>query len=520
MHIKLTTRQEQIGIISLICFCFLLLFRHFSPQHLLGFHGAEVYGHAWTHVWRFQEFPSQFFGTRNALGVENFPPIDIIPLLVSNCFGIIGGPIVGYNLWVVFSVILAGTGGYVLAKIEKGDPWVGAIVLSCSPIFLGTIYSGLTEDMGLGLAALSIAFLRKRSFWGVFFLALVGYSGLVLGWMTGIVALLVGIVDIKKHPNYWKHWLGFACITFILLSPLFWIHSERLAHQGHRFGSHLMELEPFWMLNPWKQGDIASLFALGAVDFSGEIIRLHPSYLGLSLLIVSIFARSRFWWSLFFSFTLVSLGSSFRFLGTDSGILNPFRYLLELVPGYSLINHHGRFMLLSLVGWSVLVAKGAKYAQKWLSIFWIVFILLLDLIFFSPIGFSLPQTGSYTDTILKDVDLKQDGFLLRLPMMGPEISFQEALWEQIFHEEKLLLSPNRPGIQPFSTKTKQTEWMETLGFPDSTIPADFCIPERISGLLVLDQWSSQVQEKLGDPDVKDSRYSFWLIESQKEYYCD
>ena len=108
--------KQQIGIIVLVCCCFFLLFWNFSTQNLLGYHGGEVYGHAWTHWWRLQGFPAHFFGTDQALGVKYFPPIDIIPIIVSNCFGMIGGTVFGYNIWIIVSVFFAGFGGYYLAK--------------------------------------------------------------------------------------------------------------------------------------------------------------------------------------------------------------------------------------------------------------------------------------------------------------------------------------------------------------------------------------------------------------------
>ena len=515
-----SSKQKQVGIFFLACFCFFYQFYYFSDQHLLGFHGGEVYGHAWTHFWRLQNFPEYFLGNNNALGVQNFPPIDILPLFVSNCFALIGGTIFGYNAWIVIAVCLAGFGGYFLAETEGGDPLVGGFVLACSPIFLGTIHSGLTEDMGIGLAAFSLAFLRKRSLWGVLFLVLVGYSGLVLGWMTGISAIIIALADIKNNPKKWRQWAVFGIATLILISPLFWIHFERLGSKGHRFGAHVMGFEYFWPLNPWKQADIASLFSAGRIDFSQEIIRVHPAYLGIILSAVALFARARVWWLIFCLFTLCSFGTSFRFFGEDTGLLNPMSYLLELLPGYELINHHGRFLLLALIAWSVLVAKGAQYIQRWLPDYGVLTMIVLELVFLSPIGFQIPKTNSYAETILEKIELKQDDFLLRLPMIGPNISFQEALWEQKFHQEKILLSPNRPGIQAFSQKTSQTEWMEALAFPEAEIPNDFCLPKAVAGLVVLEEWTALIEEKMGPPMLRGARYSFWKIDSTAEYICD
>lgn len=513
-------KRELIGKIILVFFCFVFLFRDVSTEQLFGFHGSEVYGHAWSHWWRFQDFPDQLIGMKKAIGVELFPPIDIIPMIISNCFAVIGGTIFGYNAWVFLSVLLAAFGGYFLAETEDGDPWIGAVVLAFSPIFLGTIFSGLTEDMGLGLVAISIAFLRRKSWWGVLGLAGVGYSGLVLGWMTGILAVMVAVVAIVKERE-WKRWLRFGFGAWLLLSPLLWLHWERLLSKGHRFGSHFLEYQPFWGLNPWKQADIASLFHAWYIDFSDEIIRFHPSYLGLILVGICFFARSKFWWGVFLFFTLSSFGNSLHFLGADTKILNPLPLFLQVIPGYSLINHHGRFMLLALVGWSVLASKGAKRIRsehirggRLLFLF-----VLLDLIIFSPIGFTLPTTMSYSNTILDQVDL-ESGKLLRLPMLGPNISFQEALWEQHFHKEDIGMSPNRPSIIHLAKRSPKTIWMERLAFQNPKIPDEFCIPKQIGGLLVLEYRSDLIESKLGIPDLKGDRYSFWKINQNASYICD
>jgi hypothetical protein len=479
---------------------------------LLGFSGGEVFGHAWTHWWRLEQFPSQLNGTSLTVGTDFFPAIDPVPTIISSFISLLGGISFGYNAWVCIALLLAVIGGYKLAESEKGDPWIGGLILAWSPIFLGTIASGLTEDMGLGITAIALSLLGKRPVLSGVILGLVGWCGLVLGWMSGLLAIVLGIrLLCKKNRTVFLS----AFITAICISPLLWIHHQRLTMTGHRFGEHKENFEPLWMINPWKQIDLASLFTIEKQDYVNEIIRLHPGYIGFSLIIVAFFSRSKFWWGVFLFFVFLSLGGAFHWKGSNTGVSNFLHNLCGILPGQDLLNHQGRFLLMALIALSVLVAKGMQRIPY--RTFW-RFVIAFELIFCSPIGFFVPGTNYLDSTVLKSIK-SEEGRILRIPTMGPEISYQQALWEQTKHGLPLLLNPNRPGISAMVDPKSNLFWIDRIAFVQTIEPEKFCFPNEISGLLVQSNWSDSIEKTFGNATQSDELYSFWDSDKLQAYRC-
>ena len=166
---------------------------------LLGAPGAEVYGHAWVQWWHSAALPAWPAGTDLAAGADPWPVIDPLPTALSATVGRLLGPTVGYNTWMVLSVPLAFLGGWVLAGRTGGDRWTGAVALALWPPLMGARASGLTEDVGLGIAALALAFLGQPG-WraGLMTGALLGalaWCGLVNAWFAALAATGLGPVS-------------------------------------------------------------------------------------------------------------------------------------------------------------------------------------------------------------------------------------------------------------------------------------------------------------------------------------
>ena len=291
-------------------------------------------------------------------------------------------------------------------------------------------------------------------------------------------------------------------VAIVCIAPLLWIHWSRLNLHGHRSGNHLADTEPMWALNPWKQTDLASLFSIGRVDYAGEIIRLHPGFIGFSLLTVAAFARSKFWWSAFLLFTLLALGPEIRWMGSGTGVSNYLSLLFQSVPGYGLINHHGRFMLPALLALSVLVSQGIQRVPM-RPLF--VVAIVAELTLGSPIGFFVPSTPPINSLVLDGIG-DTDGRILRLPASGPGIPFQKALWEQSKHGRPLFLNPNMPGV---GTLLADAAWMDRIAFGDSQFPTPLCLPESVSGLLVERDFSEPFVAVLGESHLADQSYLYW-----------
>lgn len=502
--------------IWLICFCIVLVFlplvTSLFSYELLGFSGAEVFGHAWTHWWRLEQFPHQVNGTSLTLGTDYFPAIDPVPTIISSIVSLFFGTAFGYNAWVFIALLLAVVGGFQLAKSERADPWTGALVLAWSPIYLATIASGLTEDMGLGITAIAISFMGKRPIVAGLLLGIVGWCGLVLGWMSGLLAIIVGVRMIYKQH---KGLVVSTCVTFLCILPLIWVHQQRLSMKGHRFGQHKEIYEPLWMLNPWQQTDLASFFAPGPQNYVDEIIRLHPSYIGFSLIIVACFSRSLFWWSVFLFFCTLSLGDVIHWQGSSTGVSNYLHELCTILPGLDLLNHRGRVMLMALIALSVLVAKGIQHIPY--RNFW-RWVIAFELILCSPIGFFVSGTKPLNSGVFEA--MKEDsGRIIRIPTMGPGISYQQALWEQTKHSRPLYVNPNRPGLSSLVDSNSNLRWLDQIAFEQSPVLEHFCFPKDVSGLLVQTQWTNGIDKILGKASYSDELYSYWGTDKVLSHRC-
>ena len=497
--------------------CAVLLFVsgviYYLDIELLGFQGAEVYGHAWTHTWRFEDIPASFMGTQKTIGTEHFPIIDFIPALFSHFFHLFWNWSTSYNAMVIAFILLGIIGMYQLAESEKADGLSASIILFASPIFWGSINSGLTEDFAIGLVGLILAFRNKNPWLLGLLLGVLPYCGLVLAFMGGVLLFALWLLD---YANISKDWILMKFKTiltaFLMTIPLFFLHQDRLLHKGHRDGQHVIQENPFWMLNPWKHNDVASLFYYGSPNFEYEIIRLHPSSIGLIGLFLIWKSGCKTFSVLFLFCTFLSFGPEFYWMGQSTGIPNPFTWLLNIVPGYDLLNHQGRWMLMSLISFSVLAAKGIqniKYGR------YLLLAILIEWWCFGPMGFVIKGTANIESSILSK--LPESNRIIRLPMTGPNISFQKPLWEQHIHQQAMWLNPNHPGLHRLMKLSEQSMWLEELGI-HSTIPNDFCIPDNIKGILVAQPYISMVAEKLNQPLLEDDNYAFWSI--GEDYKCE
>ena len=161
---------------------------------------------------------------------------------------------------------------------------------------------------------------------------------------------------------------------------------------------------------------------------------------------------------------------------------------------------------MAAIALSVLTAKGITNIprpQIWKTL------IVLELIFFSPIGVIASGTKTVRSPVLDQVSI-EDGRLLRVPTVGPGISFQRALWEQSVHKEPLLLNPNRPGASPLlDLDPEQAAWIDRLAFRESTDVDIDCVPDEIGGILATESVQQILQQRFGKAKVADSQYAFW-----------
>ncbi|MEC8382077.1 MAG: hypothetical protein VXZ96_17230 [Myxococcota bacterium] len=505
------TAVQQPHFKKCVFFCSLFAFVPAIPAllsgGLIGFEGAEIYGHAWSYWWRIEAFPDWPNGTDLAHGTQVWPSIDPLPSLFCVLIGQLVGPLWATNAWLLVGRFVLAIGGWKLAQTTNGRPVAGAFLASFWPPILGVQYSGLTEDFGLGLVLIAFASLmspiQKNRLRGALLLALVPWCGLVLGWYTALAAVCLGCaLWWNSSAKVKKEWLILGCISILIggLSGL--PHWVRLGGIGHRLGEFQYVYEPMWSLNPFKYIDVASLFVPNRPDFDGFIMRLHPGYFGISCLFVAClgFFRQMGWWLLLGLFVGISLGPQLVWFGEPTGWYNPLFYLIEKLPGFSLMNHLGRALLLASVPLIVLVARGTKNNLLFGAV-------ILDLLFLAPLSPILTNALSDQSVTLQGLSELPDGDVLILPVSGPNIHPQKPLWEQRFHERKIWLSPNRLGLPPALQAIPAIRQLSDN--PSSFSIEDETFPCFIAAVLVRSYFAPPYVEALGPPMFKDDHFLLW-----------
>jgi hypothetical protein len=495
-----------------------------SQPRLLGSGGAELFGHAWVQWWHGLALPAWPSGTDWAMGAQEWPVMDPLLTIFAAVLGKIVGFTAAWNVVLLLAVGLSFWGGACLADRADGDPLLGGVGLALSPIYLGSLASGLTEDAALGLLAFALCDLifprkpRDRIRGGVL-LGFTAWCGLYLAFMGALIAVICGLSSYlgkkQDRKRILKEWVFAGVIALLVASFALLLMRGRLGGQGHHFGSPPIPVfEPLWQLNPVRSADLASFFMPGQpVVPDDALLRLHPVYFGWVLLVCAIRAGRSAWWWLVVVACLVSCGPVFQFRGHSSGISNPFDWLFSWIPFADMVNHKARLMLAGQIGLVVLAAKGLKRWKR--AGHWVSAALILELVFLSPAPLPLPTTPSQVDEIFEKVDAGE-GALLVLPIGGPGIHPQRPLYEQRAHARVLALRPNRPGPLPGMAQTPLGRWLFSLGQPvsfDPPQPIDVnpFLEGGVHTILVRDPWVEAVREGLGDPTIQSQGGAIWEL---------
>lgn len=483
------------------------LYASFHQWELIGFSNAEVFGHVWSHSWRLEDWPNGLFGTDQTVGTTSFPIIDPIPTAMVNLFDFFVSLSSAYNLLLLLSL---GLSAVVMSNMAlESDPVTEPaflLLIVCSPIFWGSLNSGLTEDWGLFLPILAlISISRKQPVQAAFWVGLTAYWGLVLGWMSAILVSLYAIVQATPRRDLLKMWI----VMGLCVCPLLGLHWDRLFVEGHRSSAPPNQFDPMWMLNPWHHTDLASLFWVGPVDFSEHIIRLHPASLGSVAILSSLGCRDWKWWMMFLLCVGFALGPEIYWMGHTTGILNPFHWVLHMLPGSSLLNHHGRWMLMAMICWIFIVVQGMR---QWNMVRLMTPIIALEWFVGTPMGIPLMGTKPIETSIvlqeMREVELIDNTRLLRVPVRGPKVVFQQALYEQTIHGLPLWMNPNRPNPSEWFRLTEQSQWIETIAFTKH-LSSDSCVPSSVGAVVIAQPYMELFIESWGEPVIQDDSYALW-----------
>jgi len=497
---------------------------HTGSLPLVGAPGGEIWGHAWVQWWHADALPAWPDGPGAWLPTSGaWPVIDPLPTLFAALVGAVAGPIVAWDLTAFLGVATAFVGGAVLARSQSGDPLVGGLALALAPAFLGSVASGLTEDFALGLAAVSLGWVgspdRRRALAAGIGLGLLTTCGLVLAWASAVAAVGLGLVALYRSEHRKRtltDLLGSAGIAALCTLPTAWQHLERLTGTGHRMGRFIARPEPLWRLNPWKGIDVASFWVPGRVDPADALVRMHPGYLGLSLLALALVAGWSRWWVVLVLAAAWSIGPHLSVAGTPTGIDNPLVDLLAALPFGTLVNHHGRLLLIGAIALSVLAARGATrlQARRGARARWIILLVVgIDLAGLGPVGAPLPiadptPLAVYTHPSMATLP---DGLILQLPAAGPGVHFQRPLLDQRAHRRPLLLDPNRPGLPPSLARTPTGQFLSSLAAPEGPVsPSSFEWPPQVALLVVAEPHIAPVAKVLGEPSLLTDDSAIWI----------
>ena len=494
-----------------------------SPQ-LLGDARAEVFGHAWVQWWHMEALPGWPRGTSLALSTSAWPVVDPLTTAISAVFGLLIGPTASWNVLFILGISLSFWGGAFLCQRAGGSPLIGGVGLSFSPIFLGSLSSGLTEDLALGVLAFAFGFLvyprnmRERVVGG-FLLGLTVWCGLYLAFMGALVSLCLGIRAIFRKEEI-VAWLTAGGVAVVVGLPALFVFGERLLGEGHNAG--VVPMPPFddlWRLNSVQASDAASFFALGQQEVPADaVMRSHPTYIGWVLLLCAFRAGRTLWWWVFGVAMILACGASFRFAGHATGVDNPFFQLFSLLPFAEQLNHSARLMLVGQLGLVVLASRGV---YRWMRPpWWVAMGVVAEILWVSPASLPLPTTNAKIDAIFSQIP-PGDGRVLVLPIGGPGINPQKSLYEQRAHARVLALNPNKPGCLWRSKKQKEkgleietTDWLCTLALdkphprPDSIDVSRF-LNSDVDTIVVRDPWVTEVELGMGKAHIRVQGGAIW-----------
>lgn len=408
----------------------------------VGSAGAETYGHAWVQAWAADAWPAWPTGTDLAAGAQPWPILDRAPTWVVAGLARAVGLRHAWTLLVVAGIVLAAVGGDALARAWGGVRCVGAVAVPTMPIWLGSLTSGLTEDLAIGGLALALA-AAKEGRWVRAGLAVgaLAWCGLYLAWMAAVGVGVLGVVAVVRRRGGWRAMAAGAALAAALVLPAAAPFAAQLGGGGAKAPPPMTE--PRWALNPWRGADLASFVAPGKVDVQGVAVREHPTYLGFATLGLAVVGGGPGGWLAVGACAAASLGDAVSVAGTPTGWANPAAAALHRLPMGDRFRNHARLMLL---GQLVLVAMASRGAarlaghRRWVGVAAAV-VLGVETGVLSPARMPLPGTPAASPAIYARLGEAPPDLPLRV-VGAPNP--QAPLFDQRAHGRRLLNGPNRP----------------------------------------------------------------------------
>ncbi len=454
---------------------------------LVGSPRAETYGHAWVQAWTAEQWPAWPTGTDLALGTKDRHVIDPLPTWIAGAiavvddglsrglpFGFVRGlsgvqrPLAtpaltfAWNTLVIGWIALAAMGGAALGRATKLSPTFVAVGCVMSPIWRGSLWSGLTEDGAVGVLLLAIAFLwsatdatgtGRRALAAGFLLGLLAWCGLYLAWFGAATAVGIGLWRLAGGPARVAaaKRLGVAAIlAAVIAMPALLPFRTRLSGVGHRSGTPAVQVEPLWRVNPWRAADVASFLApSGEQPLGDAFVREHPVWIGYPTLALAAVGAGPLTAPVV-AMAAWSVGQHPSLGGTPLSCGNPVADALDRLPFASLFNHHARLWILGQIGCVLLAGHGIRRIQRRFPVAGPLLVplallgTLADAACLGPGPLVLPGTSSATPSVYDLLADLPPGPIAVVGATGPGVHPQQLYFDQRAHGRKLLANPDRP----------------------------------------------------------------------------
>lgn len=424
-----------------------------AAGQLVGAPNAETYGHAWVQACAAARWPAWPSGTDLALGAADRAVIDPLPTWLAGALAHPLGLTGAWNALVVVWIVLAAIGGGALARAAGLNPRFVALALALSPIWRGSLWSGLTEDGAIGLVALALAgLLAGRARWGPALAGglatgLLAWCGLYLAWLGAASAVAIAFWAALRRRWAAVGRLAVAgVLALAVAAPAVRPFAARLSGAGHRYGAPPVAAEPLWRVNPWRAADAASFVAPGRQPVGDAFVREHPAWAGYPVLALAGVGAVSGGGALVAPVALLaawSVGPSPSLAGQPLGWSNPVAVALDRLPLASSFNHHARLWLLGQLGLVVLAGYGVRRLGPWAAPLAMAAV-VADAAWLAPGPLVLPGTPSAAPSIYAHLSELPAGPLAVVGASGPGIHPQKVFFDQRAHGRRLLANPDRP----------------------------------------------------------------------------
>ncbi len=333
---------------------------------LVGSPFGEVDNHFWMY-WRDQQGGGPFSNWPAGWEIPLMDPVNRVWVQLGRPFG----PVAAYNLVVIANLVLAGAGGWVLARVVTGSSraaWVGLVATEAAPFLGGIVDFGITEALPIGwLAFHAAAVLVYRDTGRRAALVAAGVclaAFLASGWYHAVFALVAEaalLLPVLRSPRRFAALVAVAALAAATRLPALLAFHDQQALWSARF--HGLEAPvlylPDWQDAPRYGTDLLTLLLprTDALPVSRTV------FLGFAVLVPALFARRRGLWVPAGGLLLLALGHHLRVGGhvVIPGVL-PAGFLVGTVPPLAGISHWYRATGPAVV---FLAAAAASGASRW-----------------------------------------------------------------------------------------------------------------------------------------------------------